>query len=153
MLADSCCDVGHFGDLDQKRNGTELRRIKKQRKGKRSIHFISSEENIELIFRTVISANQLSIYGAVADLCKELSTDSGALGKPDAYEFLETTEIPRKPPIADPHTDAEPQGNLLQDYERKFEQLPDDQKLSKLCSDAGLKIVEKGQFFMTLDEE
>ena len=36
---------------------------------------------------------------------------------------------------------------------RNFEQLPEDQKLSKLCCDAGLKIVEKGQFFITLDEE
>ena len=50
-------------------------------------------------------------------------------------------------------TDAELQRNLLQDYERKFEQLPEDQKLSELCSDAGLKIVEKGQFFITLEEE
>ena len=30
-------------------------------KGKQSIHFNDSEENIELILRTVISANQLSI--------------------------------------------------------------------------------------------
>ena len=45
------------------------------------------------------------------------------------------------------------QGNLLQEYEHKFEQLFSDQKLSKLRCDAGLKIVEKGQFFVTLDEE
>ena len=32
-------------------------------------------------------------------------------------------------------------------------QLLDDQKFFKLCSDAGLKIVEKGQFFITLDGE
>ena len=62
-------------------------------------------------------------------------------------------EIPTELPIADPHIDAELQGNLLQYCERKFEQLPDDQKLSKLCCDAGLKIVEKGQFFITLGEE
>ena len=62
-------------------------------------------------------------------------------------------ENPTELPFADPHTDAELQGNLLQDYERKFEQLSEDQKLSKLCSDSGLKIVEKGQFFITLDEE
>ena len=59
-------------------------------------------------------------------------------------------EIPSGLPIADPHSNAELQGK---DYEHKFEQLPEDQKLSKLCSDALLKIVEKGQFFITLDEE
>ena len=42
---------------------------------------------------------------------------------------------------------------MLQDDEQKFEQLPEHQKLSKLCCDAGLKIVEKEQFFITLDEE
>ena len=41
-------------------------------------------------------------------------------------EDLESVEIPTEPLIADPHTNAELQGNLLQDYEHKFEQLPED---------------------------
>ena len=52
-------------------------------------------------------------------------------------------EIPTRLPVVDPHTNAELQGNLLRDFQHKFEQLPEDQELSKLCSDAGLKIVEK----------
>ena len=63
--------------------------------------------------------------------------------KPAANEDLESMETPTELPIADPHTNAELQGNLLQDYEHKFEQLPEDQKLSNLCCDSGLKIVEK----------
>ena len=31
--------------------------------------------------------------------------------------------------------------------------MSEDQKLSKLCSDAGLKLVETGQYFCTLDTE
>ena len=31
--------------------------------------------------------------------------------------------------------------------------MSEDQKLSKLCSDAGLKLVETGQYFYTLDTE
>ena len=73
--------------------------------------------------------------------------------KPEAHDHLETMEIPTDPPTADPHTDEQPKGNLLQDYELKFGQLSDDQKFSKLCSDAGLKTVERGQFFITLDTE
>ena len=69
------------------------RRIKKQT-GKKCIHFNGSEENIELILRTIISVNRLSICGAVADLCKELSKDSEAARKPAANEDLESTEIP-----------------------------------------------------------
>ena len=36
--------------------------------GKKTIHFNGSEAIIELILRTIISANQLSVYGAVADM-------------------------------------------------------------------------------------
>ena len=47
-------------------------------------------------------------------------------------------------------TNEERQGNLLQNYERRFEKLPEDQKLSKLCSEASLNLVEVGQFFCAL---
>ena len=80
-------------------------------------------KNIELLLRTVTSAHQLSVYGAVADLRRELSEDSWTSGKPDAPEYLETMEIPTEPSIADPHTDEQRQGNLVHDYERIFEQL------------------------------
>ena len=49
--------------------------------GKKSIHFNGGEENSELLLRTIISANQLSVYGALADLCRELSKDSMASGE------------------------------------------------------------------------
>ena len=121
--------------------------------GKKSFHFNGSEDIIELLLRTEISANQLSVCGAVADLCNESPKDLGAPGKPEALDHLETMEIPTGPSIAETHTNEQQQGNLVQGYERKFEQLSDDQKLSKLCSDAGLKIVELGQYFFTLDTQ
>ena len=49
--------------------------------GKKSIHFNESDQNIELLLRTVISANQLSVYGAVADLCDELSENLQSFGE------------------------------------------------------------------------
>ena len=48
--------------------------------GKKSIHFNDRHENIELLLRTVISANHLSIHGAIADLCDELPKGSRAPG-------------------------------------------------------------------------
>ena len=42
--------------------------VRSKGKGNKSIHFNRSDEHIELILRTVISVNQLRIYGAVADL-------------------------------------------------------------------------------------
>ena len=51
-------------------------------------------------------------------------------------------------------TDMSEQGNLLRDYEQKSAEFPEDQTLTKLCSDVGfLKDIGKGQFFITLEEE
>ena len=119
--------------------------------GKKSIHFNGSHQNIELLLRTVISANQLSVYGAIADLCNELPKDLRAPGKPAAPDQLEKVDIPTDFSIAEYSTNA--RRNLVQEYERKFEQMSEDQKLSKLCSGAGLKLVEQGQYFYTLDRE
>ena len=85
-----------------------------------SVDFIGSEETIELILRTIVSVNQIIIFGAVADLCKELSKDSQVAVKLAANEDLESMEILSGLPIADPHTNAELQGNLLQDSEHKL---------------------------------
>ena len=100
-----------------------------------------------------ISASPLSNYGAVADMCTEVSKDTMASGKPEAHDPLETMEMLTVPLTADPRTDEQRRRNLLQEYEQQFEQLSDAQKLSKLCSNAGLKTVEKGQYFITLDAE
>ena len=47
------------------------RMLKSKGGGKLSIHFCADGDTIETVFRTIISVNQLSIYGAVSDLCEE----------------------------------------------------------------------------------
>ena len=72
-----------------------------------------------------MSAKQLSIHGAVADICTEVSKDTMASGKPAAHEeqdLLEKMDFFTEPPTADPRTDEQRRGNLLQEYEQ-FEQL------------------------------
>ena len=49
--------------------------------GKKSIHFDGGNENIELLLRTVISANQLSICGTVADFCNEAPKECQGSGE------------------------------------------------------------------------
>ena len=51
--------------------------------GKLSIHFAAVPETIETIFRIIVSANQLSLYGAVAEMCEE-------------YESLSAYEVSKK---------------------------------------------------------
>ena len=58
-----------------------------KRHGKNSTLFNENERNIELLLRTVISVNQLSIHGATANLCKELNGDSDG----DSHEDSESS--------------------------------------------------------------
>ena len=50
--------------------------------GKLSIHFCADEGTIETVFRTIISVIQLSIYGAVSDLCEEYKACHVRTGRP-----------------------------------------------------------------------
>ena len=45
--------------------------LKSKGGGKLSFHFCADGDTIETVFRTIISVNQLNIYGAVADMCEE----------------------------------------------------------------------------------
>ena len=47
--------------------------LKSKGGGKLSKHFRVDGETVETVFRTIISVNRLSIYGAVSDLCDEYS--------------------------------------------------------------------------------
>ena len=72
----------------------------------KSIHFNGSDDTIELILRTV---NQLRVYGAVADFCRESARDSRGTEKPAGNENLESMVIPTEFLIANhvSQTDAE----------------------------------------------
>ena len=130
--------------------------LKSKRTGVKSIHFNGSDDTIEMILPTVVSVNQLSLDGAVAYLCRELARDSRGTGKRAANENLVSMVIPTEFRTAIPisQTDAEEQGSLLREYEQKYAELLEQQKLTKLCSNAGFsKHITKGQFFITLDDE
>ena len=51
--------------------------------GKLSIHFAADQETIETIFRIIVFANQLSLYGAVANICEEYESLHDRSGQPD----------------------------------------------------------------------
>ena len=77
---------------------------------------------------------------------KHVATDEKSLNRhPDSRnqtdgEICESLVIPTEIPNANTISQSSTslvQVNLLQEYERKFAELPDDQKLSKPCSDDG----------------
>ena len=44
-----------------------------EKPGKLSIHFCGDDDTAEVVLRTIFSVNQLSIYGAAAEICDELA--------------------------------------------------------------------------------
>ena len=66
-------------------------RLKTKGHGKLSIHYCADLETIETVFRIIVSVNQLSLYGAVAEMCEEYETLHDTTGQPRcerAIEFL-----------------------------------------------------------------
>ena len=127
----------------------EKGQLRSKEGGKTTIHFTACEENVQLLLKMVMSVNQLSLDGAIADMIQGLPEDQAAPGRPVASDQTEQ-EIFIQPPIAEVPSNDERNGNILQDDEQRFERLPEDKKLSKLCSEAGLNLVEVGQFFCAL---
>ena len=121
-----------------------------------SIHFCADEVAIETVFRSIISVNQLSIYGAVSDLCEECKTchvRTGRLvlaGQSDPL-FVPTSSLMKTPTHS---TDDLAQEDLLQKYQERVERLSQQNRVIKICTDAGfLTKVDVGQYFMTKDTE
>ena len=51
--------------------------------GKLSIHFAATQDTIEAIVRIIVSAHQLTLYGAVAEMCEEYESFHDRSGRPD----------------------------------------------------------------------
>ena len=120
--------------------------------GKLSIHCCADQATIETIFRIIVFANQLSLYGAVANMCEECESHHDRSWRPDKVlrQSIVLSEIKTEVPLD--CDDPAYQNFLLQQYGERIEKLSQQDKLSKFCMDAGfLSVVENGQYFMTKD--
>ena len=130
--------------------------LKSKGGGQLSIHFCADGDTIESVFRTIISVNQLSIYGAVSDVCEEYSTCQTRTERPVLAEQSDPLFAPANLLIMTPTPSIEipAQENLLQKYKERVDRLSQQNRLIKICTDAGfLKTVEVGQYFMTKDTD
>ena len=108
-------------------------RLKSKGHGKLSIHFAADQETIETIFRI----NQLSLYGAVANMCEECESLHDRSGQPDMVmgQSIVLSEIKAEVPL---ENDIPSHQNLvLQRYEERIKMLSQENKVSKCCMDAG----------------
>ena len=63
----------------------------KQKKGRSTIHFNGDSMNTELLFQTMHSVNQLSVYGVVANWCYKFGSteeEKGRAGTPVDNKIL-----------------------------------------------------------------
>ena len=130
--------------------------LKSKGHGKWSIHYCADLETIKTFFRTIISVNQLSLYGSVAQICEEYETLHDRTGQPVVRGQSSSSFVPSviKTEVPLDCDDLARKDLLLQQYGERFEKLSQQDRLSKFCMDAGfLTTVEVGQYFMTKDTE
>ena len=111
-------------------------------------------ETIEPIFRIFVSSNQLSLHGAIAEMCEEYETLHERTERPvvmgPSSSSLVVSVI--KTEVLSDFDDPANQDLLLQQYGERIEKLSQQDKLSKFRMDVGfLNVVENGQYFMTKD--
>ena len=97
--------------------------LKSKGHGKLSIHFTADYPKIETIFRIIISVNQLSLYGAVANICEEFEAYQDRSGKPDVLmgQSIVLSEIRTEVPLDNDIPSH--QNLLLQRYEERIKSL------------------------------
>ena len=126
--------------------------LKSKGHGKLSIDYCADQATIETVFRIIVSANQLSLYGAVEEICEEYESLHDRSGRPDKVmgQSIVLSEIKTEVPLENDYPAY--QNFLLQQYEERIERLSQKDKVSKFCMDAGfLSVVEIGQYFMAKD--
>ena len=128
--------------------------LKSKGGGKLSIHFCADGDTIETVFRTIISVNQLSRYGAVAEMCEEYESFHDRTVKPVVGGRSSSSFVPSviKTNVLLNNDDHAHKDLPLQRYGERIEKLSQRDRLSNFCMDAGsLNVVEIGQYFVTKD--
>ena len=94
--------------------------LKSKGHGKLSIHFTANYPTIESVFRIIFSANQLSLYGAVANMCEECESLHDRSGQLDVLmgQSIVLSEIKAEVPLENDIPSH--QNLLLQRYEERI---------------------------------
>ena len=103
----------------------------------------------------IVSVNQLSLHGAVAEICEEYESLHDRTGRPVVVMGQSSSSLAlsvMKTEVSLDCDDFDHNDLLLQQYGERIEKLSQQDKLSKFCMDAGfLSVVEIRQYFRTKD--
>ena len=112
--------------------------LKSKSGGKLSIHFCADQGTIETVFRTTISGNQLSVCGAVSNLCEECKTCHVRTGRPELAGQSDPLCVPSVMKTHAPlNDDPAQEEDLLQRYQERVEKLSQQDRVIKISTDAG----------------
>ena len=156
----TCCSTSVNADTPVFRGSSASERgdLKSKAKGELSFHFCGDDKTVEVVLRTIISVNQLSVYGAAAEMCEELacrisdcSERTGELVAQDnpetsgiLTELMTTNKSPRTPMRTCKETCCTTTSNNSQIFHIIF---------NKLCSNVVItKTVARKQYFTTLHD-
>ena len=100
--------------------------------GTLSIHYAADLETIETIFRIIVSANQLSLYGAIAEICEEYETLHERTERPVMMGQSSSSFVPSviKTELPLDCDDLAYEDLLLQQYGERLEKLSQQDNLS-----------------------
>ena len=130
--------------------------LKSKGGGKLSIHYNGDSSTAELLFRVIVSVDELSVHGAVSGWCEELAQQisdqsSSSTGIPVA-EMTDESESRISPNVvsilANPLSINFPvQGGLLRRHNKRFAKLPEDIRVSKATEDDdSMRKISRGQY-------
>ena len=114
--------------------------LKSKGGGKLSIHYCADLETIQTVCRTIIPVNQLSLYGAVAQMCEEYGTFHDRTGQPVVRGQSSSSFVPSviKTEVPLDCNDLAHKVLLLEQYGERIEKISQEDKLIKICTDVRL---------------
>ena len=133
-----------------------------KKRGNLSIHHNGDLSTAELLFRTIISVNQLRVHGAISDWCEELaqqiSDHSFSSTKRPVANVNEQFDCRLSPELLSLLTNPRPinvpaQGNLLRSHSERFEKLPEDMQVIAAGETGGFRRkISSGPYFVTIHD-
>ena len=117
---------------------------------------VADQETITAVFRTITPVNQLSLFGAIAEMCEENESYPDRTGGPVVRGQSSSSFVPSviKTNVLLNNDDPAHKEFLLQRYQERVERLSQRNRVIKICTDARfLTTVDVRQYFMTEDTE
>ena len=129
---------------------TPLSRVSTREKDMENCQYTSPQMILQ--FFALSFVNQLSVFGAVANMCEEFEFHQDRSGQPDVLmgQSFDLSEMKAEVPLQNENSMNDQ--NLWQQYIQQIESLSPESKVSRFCKEAGfMRVVDVGLYLVTKD--